>query len=34
MVFDPAKPIAYLKGFKVANLKVDLAALAKLNPVA
>ncbi len=31
MVFDPAKPVDYLKGFKVKNMKVDLAALAKLN---
>jgi len=31
MTFDPAKPIDYLKGFKVNNMKVDLAALAKLN---
>jgi hypothetical protein len=31
MTFDPAKPIDYLKGFKVSNMKVDLAALAKLN---
>jgi len=31
MAFDPARPIDYLKGFKVKNMKVDLAALAKLN---
>ncbi|MFZ5484049.1 MAG: CmpA/NrtA family ABC transporter substrate-binding protein [Pseudomonadota bacterium] len=31
MKFDPARPLDYLKGFKVAHLKVDMKALAKLN---
>lgn len=31
MSFDPAKPLDYLKGFKVHNMKVALDALAKAN---
>jgi len=31
MTYDPAKLMAYLKGFKVSNAKVDMAALARLN---
>jgi ABC-type nitrate/sulfonate/bicarbonate transport system substrate-binding protein len=31
MRFDPARPIDYLKGFQVKNMKVDVAALAKAN---
>lgn len=31
MKFDPTKPMDYIKGFKMHDLKVDLAALAKLN---
>jgi len=31
MVYDPAKLMDYLKGFKVSNATVDMAALAKLN---
>ncbi|MEZ5626839.1 MAG: CmpA/NrtA family ABC transporter substrate-binding protein [Rhodocyclaceae bacterium] len=34
MKFDPAKPIDYLKGFKVHAMKMDLAALAKANAAA
>lgn len=30
-VFDPRDPVAYLRGFAVANLKVDLDALAAAN---
>jgi nitrate/nitrite transport system substrate-binding protein len=31
MVYDPNKLMAYIKGFKVQNMKVKLDALAKLN---
>ncbi len=31
LAYDPAKPIDYVKSFKMKNVKVDLAALAKLN---
>ena len=31
MKYDPAKLMDYIKGFKVANMKMDMKALAKLN---
>ncbi|BAU49454.1 nitrate ABC transporter [Sulfurifustis variabilis] len=31
MTFDPARPLAYLKSFEVQTMKVDLAALARVN---
>lgn len=31
MVYDPSKLMAYMKGFKVQNMKVSMADLAKLN---
>jgi two-component system, oxyanion-binding sensor len=31
MTFDPSKPVDYLKGFPMHNMKVSLAELAKLN---